>query len=128
MNEQLKTGDTLTAETSKVPCIVEEQLGGGGQGVVYRARLGGPQGEPVALKWYLPHAATPQQRATIAALIAAGAPSTRFLWPQELVSAADKPGFGYSSGRRSSCPRRTSPASVTSCRCARRASKGSWIS
>ncbi|HET7771032.1 MAG TPA: serine/threonine protein kinase [Chloroflexota bacterium] len=95
MNEQLKPGDTLTAETSKSRCVVEELLGGGGQGEVYRARLRGPQGELVALKWYLPHAATPQQRATIDALIAAGAPSPRFLWPQELVSAPDKTGFGY---------------------------------
>ena len=95
MNQQLKPGDTLTTEKSKAPCVVEELLGGGGQGEVYRARRGGPQGETVALKWYLPHAATPTQRATIETLIATGAPSPRFLWPQEIVSSPDKSGFGY---------------------------------
>ena len=92
MNQQLKPGQTLIAETSKAPCVVEAFLGGGGQGEVYRAQVGG---ESVALKWYLPHAATPTQRGALEALIKTGAPTARFLWPRELVSSADSPGFGY---------------------------------
>ena len=95
MNGQLKAGQTLLADTTKTACVVEELLGAGGQGEVYRARLGGPQGEAVALKWYLPTAATAQQRAALAELVKIGPPTARFLWPQELVVAADTPGFGY---------------------------------
>ena len=95
MNQQLKPGDTLTTERSRSQCVVDALLGGGGQGEVYRAYLGGSPGEAVALKWYLPHAATAQQRTTIQALIARGAPSHRFLWPQELVTSPALSGFGY---------------------------------
>ena len=95
MNEQLKHGDTLTTEKTKTQCAVEGLLGGGGQGEVYRARLGSSPGEGVALKWYLPHAATAQQRTTIEALIARGAPSPRFLWPQDLVTSPATSGCGY---------------------------------
>jgi DNA-binding helix-hairpin-helix protein with protein kinase domain len=73
-------------------CRVEKFIGGGGQGEVYRASLGG---KPVALKWYFPASATEEQRKALASLIRMGAPSNRFLWPLELTSAAGVPGFGY---------------------------------
>jgi eukaryotic-like serine/threonine-protein kinase len=53
MNEILKIGQILHTESSQMPCQVEQFLGGGGQGEVYQANLGG---QSVALKWYLPHA------------------------------------------------------------------------
>ena len=43
----LKPGQIVRAEPSRTPCEVEKYLGGGGQGEVYRANLGG---KPVALK------------------------------------------------------------------------------
>jgi DNA-binding helix-hairpin-helix protein with protein kinase domain len=92
MNQQLGPGRALRTETTHSVCTIEELLGGGGQGEVYRASV---NGEQVAVKWYLPHAATPAQRAALEALIKTGPPTTRFLWPQELVSCADMPGFGY---------------------------------
>jgi DNA-binding helix-hairpin-helix protein with protein kinase domain len=77
-----------------MPCEVEQFLGGGGQGEVYRAVLGG---KPVALKWYFPAylQTTPGQRAALETLIKKGAPSNKFLWPMELTLEEGVEGFGY---------------------------------
>lgn len=80
----------LQGESSRMPCHPIELLGAGGQGEVYRATLGG---RPVALKWYFPRNATPEQRRGLERLVKQGPPDSRFLWPAELVSGA--PGFGY---------------------------------
>jgi DNA-binding helix-hairpin-helix protein with protein kinase domain len=72
--------------------VVRRLLGGGGQGEVYEAELGG---KPVALKWYFPASATPQQRAALEMLVEKGPPNDKFLWPLELASAHAVPGFGY---------------------------------
>lgn len=92
MNQILKIGQRVTTESSLVECALVEFLGGGGQGEVYRADLAGRE---VALKWYLPGCATPRQRASLDVLIRKGPPTERFLWPLELVSARQIPGFGY---------------------------------
>ncbi|GAC1574639.1 MAG: hypothetical protein NVS3B7_06640 [Candidatus Elarobacter sp.] len=75
-------------------CTVEEHLGGGGQGEVYRGMLGDC---PVAIKWYATAYLDHDQglRRRIGALIAAGAPSERFLWPMDLVVSPGLPSFGY---------------------------------
>src|ERR1043165_2549477 len=83
---------TVHTETSHMPCKVEKFLGGGGQGEVYEAKLGG---QAVALKWYFPTSATPQQRRMLEDLVKKGAPNDRFLWPMELVSADGMDTFGY---------------------------------
>lgn len=92
MYQMLKPRQTVRTAASALVCEVQRFLGGGGQGEVYQAQLGG---KPVALKWYFPHAATPEQRATLAMLIKQGPPSSTFLWPRELVSEPGVPGFGY---------------------------------
>ena len=92
MNQILKPGQTVQTETTGLPCAVEQFLGGGGQGEVYRAGLGG---KPVALKWYFPASATPEQRAALETLVKKGPPNAKFLWPMELASAQGVPGFGY---------------------------------
>jgi len=92
MNQILKPGQTIQTETTGLPCAVERFLGGGGQGEVYRAELGG---KPVALKWYFPASATPEQRAALETLVKKGPPNEKFLWPMELASAQGVPGFGY---------------------------------
>ena len=73
-------------------CTIEELLGAGGQGEVYKADLGG---EKVAVKWFFPNMATPEQRASMELLIRKGAPSEHFLYPLEITTAPSVPGFGY---------------------------------
>ncbi len=84
----------MTLNAAGAEYIVGQTLGVGGQGAVYR--LTSPAGkQPLAAKWYHPAAASRTQRQRLEHLIARGLPSHRFLWPIDLISAADDPGFGY---------------------------------
>lgn len=68
-------------------------LGEGGQGAVFSLEPveGGPS---LALKWYRPEAAHPDQHAALVRLAQLPAPSQAFLWPVEVVTGPDG-GFGY---------------------------------
>lgn len=88
----LQDGQIVRTVTSDVPVTVEQYLGGGGQGEVYRADLGGKK---VALKWYYPAQATPEQRSGLEVLVKKGPPTAKFLWPIELTTADKVQGFGY---------------------------------
>lgn len=77
---------------SGLSCAIEEYVGGGGQGEVYRVRIGG---RTMALKWYYPETATPGQWKSLKSLIIKGRPDERFLWPVDLVKDKALPGFGY---------------------------------
>ena len=90
--QTLKLKQIVTTETSHLAYTVEQFLGGGGQGEVYKATL---DGRSIALKWYFKQTATPEQRAALDTLVKRGAPNDRFLWPIELASAKGVPGFGY---------------------------------
>lgn len=92
MNQMLKPGQEVQVASSDATCLVEQFLGGGGQGEVYRARL---DDTILALKWYFPTAATPPQRGALEVLIRIGPPNERFLWPMALAAADGVPGFGY---------------------------------
>lgn len=99
MNQVLKPEQTVmvgrldtAGRATGSACYVEQLLGGGGQGEVYRAML---NGKPVAIKWYFPHTATTTQQEALTYLIQKGAPDQRFLWPMELAHADDISGFGY---------------------------------
>jgi len=92
MSEILKAKQTVRIESSGLTCEVEQFLAAGGQGEVYRASVAG---KPVALKWYYEQSATGAQRKALEALVKKGAPNDRFLWPMDLASATDVPGFGY---------------------------------
>jgi eukaryotic-like serine/threonine-protein kinase len=96
----LKVKQVVTTETSQMACTVEQFLGAGGQGEVYKATL---NGQPIALKWYFEAMATPDQRAALETIVKRGAPNERFLWPMELASAPGIPGFGYLMLLRESC-------------------------
>jgi eukaryotic-like serine/threonine-protein kinase len=88
----LQDGQSVRTVTSDRECKVEAYLGGGGQGEVYRSLL---DGQVVALKWYFPSQATPEQRSGLETLVKKGAPTARFLWPMELTHSPDVAGFGY---------------------------------
>ena len=92
MSQLLKPKQKVRTESSGMNCEVEQFLGGGGQGEVYRANLGG---KPVALKWYFPNQATAAQREALEVLVKSGPPNEKFLWPMELTSAGGVAGFGY---------------------------------
>jgi DNA-binding helix-hairpin-helix protein with protein kinase domain len=93
LNSLLKSLQMVRTESSGLPCIVEDYLGGGGQGEVYRAWWAG---ETVALKWYFAHQATREQRSALEDLIKIGSPTESFLWPLELASnRTSARGFGY---------------------------------
>ena len=92
MNQLLELGDTVRTEFSGLVCTVQEFLGGGGQGEVYRAGMGGKQ---VALKWYFPHTATQEQWRALDTLIKQGRPNERFLWPEDLATTEHGRSFGY---------------------------------
>jgi serine/threonine protein kinase len=100
MDGILAPGDEVAVEDSSKPCTIVAPLGFGGQGEVYKAEL---DGRAVAVKWYYPESATVAQRGILRDLIRGGAPDARFLWPQALVSAAGKPGFGYVMALRDDC-------------------------
>lgn len=92
MDGILAPGEKVHLEGSGTPYEIEELLGAGGQGEVYRSQHAG---QPVAVKWYYPESATEDQHQILAGLIKAGSPDPRFLWPIALATAPGKPGFGY---------------------------------
>jgi len=84
---------TIALPASGRRALVVRLLGEGGQGAVYEVVT--EDGEHLALKWYHPHTASPQQRATIADLVDRGGPNERFLWPMEMATRPGAIGFGY---------------------------------
>lgn len=92
MSQLLEAGQKVRTESTGLSCEVLKFLGGGGQGEVYAARVGG---KPVALKWYYAASATTEQRKRLETLCAMGAPSAKFLWPVELASASGVADYGY---------------------------------
>jgi len=79
-------------EIAKEPCEIKALIGSGGQGQVYHTAL---NGQDCALKWYFPHSATPEQRASIERLIHKGQPNDRFLWPLDIAVCEGVASFGY---------------------------------
>jgi DNA-binding helix-hairpin-helix protein with protein kinase domain len=92
MSQLLRSNQQVTTQPSGLVCTVEQFLGGGGQGEVYRAQLAG---RTVALKWYFPVMATPEHRLAMESLIRRGPPTDRFLWPMELAVSPEVANFGY---------------------------------
>lgn len=99
MNELLKPGQIVRSASGAVQYEIVSALGSGGQGEVYKVTAGDSE---YAVKWYFQESATPEQRATIEALVKARKPADNFLWPEDLVTSGDAPGFGYVMGLRPS--------------------------
>jgi DNA-binding helix-hairpin-helix protein with protein kinase domain len=90
--ELLFPGDEVTTLRTHHVCRVVDFIGGGGQGEVYQATLGG---DPIAVKWYFPTALSEWQRGALEKLTARPAPSRAFLWPLDVVVSEKSPAFGY---------------------------------
>jgi DNA-binding helix-hairpin-helix protein with protein kinase domain len=90
----LKPGDSLRCLETGLPCRIDELIGEGGQGEVYRVSL---NGRPCALKWYNDFVLRVDRRLRerLQVAIDIGAPSAQFLWPFELVSQPDGARLGY---------------------------------
>jgi DNA-binding helix-hairpin-helix protein with protein kinase domain len=86
----LSPGEKIRIAPDK-ECRVDELLGAGGQGEVYRVTV---QGSKFALKWYYAQTATRHQWDALRMLIDSRAAGTHFLWPTGLVTVDSKPGFG----------------------------------
>jgi DNA-binding helix-hairpin-helix protein with protein kinase domain len=80
------------ARSANIEYTIEELLGGGAQGEVYRVRNGA---SVQALKWYYAASATARQASLIAKLVDMGPPHGNFLWPADFATAQGVPGFGY---------------------------------
>lgn len=93
LSQLLAKGSKLVGEITRTECVVEHFLGGGGQGEVYQAKVGGDQ---FAAKWYFAHwlENDPRLRERLGKAIEAGAPSDRFLWPLDILTGSTT-GFGY---------------------------------
>lgn len=87
-------GATVRLPRSGQTYAVGRLLGEGSQGSVQELVATDGSGRRLALKWYFPVSATARQRATISQLAQRGSPGSMFLWPSELVEAADGT-FGY---------------------------------
>ncbi|MCS5691098.1 protein kinase [Cyanobium sp. FGCU-6] len=103
MASLLPTDTVLTFEGLAAPLQVGHCLGGGSQGQVYAVEL---EGEPLALKWYLPSflARDAGLQTRLEESIRRGAPNDDFLWPLALLRPDDASrarlgvagrGFGY---------------------------------
>jgi len=92
MDRILEAGQRLHVDGAELECRVDEFIGAGDYGEVYRALLGD---RPVAVKWLFPTFATSQRYDTIQTLIKKERPSLHFVWPEVLVASDDTAGFGY---------------------------------
>ncbi len=93
MDPLIQPGQTLLMERGQAVVAVEERIGEGGVGVVHRARL---NGAPFAVKWYRPGPLTEELRKSITGLLQRRRPPHKaFVWPIDLVSSDQVPGFGY---------------------------------
>lgn len=89
----LALGSSVLLRDRQESARVEARVGMGGQGEVYRVRVGA---RAFALKWYFPTMANPRQYHAIERLLERGAPGKGFLWPIDIASSPAIPsGFGY---------------------------------
>ena len=92
MSVGLYMGTRLRTRFGKELRVVE-QLGDGGQGIVYKVMY---DGKPMALKWYRPNVFVDKQRFidNLRNNIMHGKPTDAFHWPQDMTEVIDG-SFGY---------------------------------
>ena len=87
---ELKKGQTVHLTSGNLTCRVIEELGRGGQGIVYKVDLGGRQ---MALKWYH-NPPDDKFYKNLQKNVDAGAPSEAFIWP-EFLTMKENGSYGY---------------------------------
>ena len=92
--ELIKNGFKLPAGGGQ-ECLVEEFLGGGGQGEGFKVRIGSEQ---LALKWYFQQNQKTELKNSLEELIKKGPPNDKFLWPMQVIEYNGH--FGYTMGLR----------------------------
>lgn len=99
MSQLLSVGQEVYGDASDLPFRIEEYLGSGSQGEVYRASA---QAGEVAVKWFYSRYVRQDTRLEerLERAVQIGSPSESFLWPFELIRASDADGFGYVMGLR----------------------------
>lgn len=90
MNTELSFGTTIKT-TYGEEWTIQDKLGEGGQGYVYRIEKNGVK---KALKWYKPRAINEEFKEHIRMSIMNGTPSNGFIWPTDIVESGET-GFGY---------------------------------
>lgn len=88
-NSLIKIGTALPMGAGE-ECIVESFIGGGGQGEVYKVRTNKSH---LALKWYFKRNQKKVLKDSLQRLIVAGSPSSKFLWPKQIIEYKGQ--FGY---------------------------------
>jgi len=90
--EDLKIGTVLKTQKG-ITVKIREKIGEGGQGIVYKVSY---NGKPKAFKWYHTDIIKFSSRfyQNLENNINKGAPTSSFLWPQDITEKSDK-GYGY---------------------------------
>ena len=83
--------NTVVQLTNGKQCRVVEELGRGGQGIVYKVDY---EGSAYALKWYIAES-KPAFYANLENNVKTGAPSDSFLWPLAISKPNQYGSFGY---------------------------------
>lgn len=92
---ELNIGEILMSDAG-IRYVIEEYIGGGGQGEVYRVVSDLDRSRSYALKWYFRDTATEVQKQSLRRIINVGSPSNNFLWPFSFVFSDRLPNrFGY---------------------------------
>lgn len=95
MSNLLHPNQVIVSDLKGLTCRVQKYLGGGTQGEVYTATIGG---RTAAIKWYFVEN-LPEDRESqfynMQRLVKAGSPNPMFLWPIDLVTSPDVEGYGY---------------------------------
>lgn len=86
---ELKIGTTIKLSNGETATIKEE-LGRGGQGIVYLVKV---SGQNMALKWYLKHPGTLFHK-NLCNNVRAGSPAPNFIWPLAVTEEVNS-SFGY---------------------------------
>jgi DNA-binding helix-hairpin-helix protein with protein kinase domain len=85
-------GHLLSMDRAGATLSVGAEIKRGGEGIIYEARL---RDHPFAVKWRWPFNGIEMVQEHIDSLIGLGSPHLDFVWPLDLVSSDDLPGFGY---------------------------------